>query len=226
MQLASEEVHCILVLACGNVLIRAGRVFAFMSLKPIVCIDHCAFSKIAIIDRAALLCLLVVQIVLVRLRSVPHPDCLLSICLGGIGTKAEYSGQARHCLEDSIGGALSWLRVQVGWRLGLLRMLAHLVRSLPVGVGDVGHLGAGHLRGPVAPGREDLLGVKLSLGFEVAGVILLHEVLLDRFAVKLVVVCWLLNRASICQQLRLERASLLLLMVQFLCTTLQLYVKT
>ena len=101
-------------------------------------------------------------------------------------------------------------------------MLAHLVRGLPIGISDVGHLGAGHVRGPVAPGREDFLGVQLSLGLEVASVILLHEVLLDRFAVQLVVVCWLLDRASISQQLGLERASLLLLMVQFLCTTLQL----
>ena len=101
-------------------------------------------------------------------------------------------------------------------------MLAHLIGGLPVGISDVGHLGAGHMWGPVAPGREDLLGVQFCLGLEVASVILLHEVLLDRFAVQLVVVYWLLDRASISQQLRLERASLLLLMVQLLCTTLQL----
>ena len=102
-------------------------------------------------------------------------------------------------------------------------VLKLLLLLISVSVCDVGHFGPSHVRCPVAAGGENFLRVQLGFCLEIARVALLHEVLLDRFAVELCVVGRFLDRVCIRHELGLECANLLLSLVQLLGPSFKLY---
>ena len=154
----------------------------------------------------------------------------------------EHSWHTRHCLE---GPTVTLRGVQPGRchvathfslmmqrrRLRCFRivlsirclLVLKLLLLISVSVCDVGHFGPSDVWCPVAAGGENFLSVQLGLSLEIARVALLHEVLLDRFAVELGVVGRFLDRVCICHELGLECADLLLSLVQLLGSSLKLY---
>lgn len=88
-------------------------------------------------------------------------------------------------------------------------------------VGNVGHLGSSHVGRPVAPTREHFLSVLIGLRLEDSRMVLLHEVLFNRFTVQVSIVCLLLGGLS--DELGLESADSILSLTELLRSLLKLY---
>ena len=88
-------------------------------------------------------------------------------------------------------------------------------------VGNVGHLGSSHVGRPVAPTGEHFLSVLIGLRLEDSRMVLLHEVLFNRFTVQVSIVCFLLSGLS--NELGLESADSILSLTELLRSLLKLY---
>ena len=88
-------------------------------------------------------------------------------------------------------------------------------------ISNVGHLGSSHVGRPVAPTGEHFLSAIIGLRLEDSRMVLLHEVLLNRFTVQVSIVCLLLGRLS--NKIGLESADFILSFTELLRYLLNFY---